>query len=757
MKLFRCTRPGLIILFVLTAGFSVSRAQNKIPYKNIEYALLSSRRLMGKSGPQSVNWIDGGNRYSYITYNEEENREEIRAFNPKTGKDELVFDAGSLTFPGSDKPFMYQSFQWAHDSRHLLFQCHFRKIFRRSGISDYYVYSLADSSLKLAARNARTAELSPDGSMIGYERGGNMYVYDFAGRREKQLTDDATKHVFNGHFDWVYEEEFGLPQAWKWSPDSRYIAYWQVDESREPVFQMTNYQGLHPQYVKIRYPQVGDPNPTVRIGVVDVKSGKHIWLDTGLTGDFYIPRIYWTSDKNTLAVITLNRAQNHLKLFFFNVQTGKRRLVMQQTSDTWIDVYDFYANVMDLMSFPRGIREFFWVSDKDGWQHIYRYNYDGKLLNQVTHGNWSVTRVEGIDTRHKIIYYSSTEVSPLQRQLYSIRFDGSHKKQLTHKPGRHKFNMSPNTKYYIDTWSNVSTPWQVALRSTKGRMIKKLVSNDSVSQFIKHHFYAPRELFHFTTSDGQKLDGYMIKPMDFDPHKKYPVVMTVYGGPGSQSVYDQFETSGPNQYLAQEGYIIADVNNRGSNNYGSKFEKIVYKHLGKWESHDFVETADYLKQLPYVDGDNMAIMGTSYGGYITLYTMTVHPGVFKVGIANSAPTDWRLYDSIYTERYMGLLKDNREGYIQSSPTTHAKNLQGFLLLIHSMMDDNVHVQNTMQFITALTNAGKDADLRIYPLGAHGAVYNVESYVLLPEVWNRYLNLHLKGKQVQKPASVELQR
>lgn len=249
----------------------------------------------------------------------------------------------------------------------------------------------------------------------------------------------------------------------------------------------------------------------------------------------------------------------------------------------------------------------------------------------------------------------------------------------------------------------------------------------------------------------------MIKPMDFDSTKKYPVVMAIYGGPGSQAVYDEFETSGFHQYLAQEGYIVVDVNNRGSNNYGSKFMKIVYKHLGKWESHDFVETAKYLKKLPYVDDNNIAIMGTSYGGYMTTYTLTTHPGVFKLGIANSPPTDWRLYDSIYTERYMGLLSDNKQGYIQSASTTHAKNLQDYLLLIHSAMDDNVHIRNTMQFITALTNAGKDADLRIYPLGAHGAEYSLVSEVLLHKVYNRYLNRHLKGETKNTPVKVNFRR
>lgn len=746
MKIERTLQKLPFFFFILVIPY-VALAQKKEPYKNIRQALFSEYQLMGNQGPQSVNWIDNGNRFSYTTRNDETGGEEIRAYDPKTKKDDLIFNAQGLTFPGTDTSFTYRSFQWSHDSRYLIFQTHFKKLYRKSGYSDYYVYSLKTRKLKMAARDARTAELSPNGSMMGYERKGNMFVYDFNTHKETQLTHDATKLIFNGHFDWVYEEEFGMPQAWNWSPGSKYIAYWQVNESKEPVAQITNYQGLHPKYVKIRYPQVGDPNPTVKIGVVNVKTGKKMWLNPGLKGSYYIPRIYWTSEPNTLAMITLNRAQNHMKLFFFNVVTGARRLVMQEKSKTWIDVYDFYAGVNNMIYFPKKIHQFFWLSDRDGWQHLYRYSYSGKLLNKVTKGKWCVTKVEGINTRKKKIYFASTKVSPLQRQLYSISFNGKHMRQISKAEGRHRFNMSPNTKYYIDTYSNVHEPKQVEVWTTRhhGKMITRLVNNDQVKEYVKTHEYSPRQLFHFTTTGGQRLDGYMIKPPHFNPNKKYPVILAIYGGPGSQSVYDQWETNAWHEYMAQQGYIIVDINNRGNANYGRKFEKIVYKHLGKWESHDFAQTAKYLRSLPYVAGKHLAIMGTSYGGYSTVYTMLTHPDAFEVGIANSPPTDWRLYDSIYTERYMGLLKNNKEGYLKSDANRYAANLKGHLLLVHSTMDDNVHVRNTMQLITALTNAGKNADLRIFPMGGHGAVYNQASYILLMKVYTHYLDRYLKGE------------
>jgi dipeptidyl-peptidase-4 len=734
----------LILLLICGIDFGLLEAQERMPYKNIEEAIKSTAVLAGKGTPRSLNWIDDGARYSYLAINDSMKQEEIRAFDPNTGKDDLIFDAQGIMFPDTNRQFEYRSFQWASDSKHILFETNFRKIYRRSGISDFYIYSLNNKTLRVAAKNARTAELSPDDSMVGYEREGNIFVYDFASKKETQLTNDATKEIFNGHFDWVYEEEFGQAQAWNWSPDSKYIAYWQFDESAVPEIQISNYEGLHNEWERIPIPQVGDPNAKVRIGVIDVKTGKKVWLNPEVGGDFYIPRIYWTSAPDTLAMVVLNREQNDLKLFFFNVVDGKRRLVMEEKNNTWIAVFNFYTNVNDMFSFPRELREFFWVSDRSGHYQIYRYSYDGALLNRVTSGDRDVIKVLRIDLKTKTIYYLSAEPSPLEENLYSIKFSGDQKQRLSITDGYHVIDMSPNCKYYIDTYSNIKEPRQVELWSTDGKMVKKIENNSSVVAFMQKHEYSPREIFSFTTSDSVKLDCSMIKPFDFDSTKKYPVVLSIYGGPESQSVYNSFDFSGWDQWLAQQGYIVVDVNNRGNANYGSKFMRVVYRRLGYWESHDFVETAKYLARLPYVDSTKMAIMGTSYGGYSTVYTMLTHPGVFKVGIANSPVTDWRLYDDIYTERYMGLLSQNDSGYIASSCMIYADSLKGKLLLVHSMMDDNVHPINTMQLLTALENAGKDVDLRIFPLGAHGAVYSPTTYLLLLKIYEEYLNLYLKG-------------
>ncbi|MCW9708659.1 S9 family peptidase [Fodinibius salsisoli] len=717
-----------------------THAQQKERYTNLKDALFNSK-LQSSNGPRNVNWIDNGNRYSYMQRNEETNSMEIRAYNPETQDDVFIYNNKDHTFPNTDSTFEYSSFQWSQDSKYLVFQSNFRPVYRRSGISDYYLYSVETESLQLLAKDARTAELSPDGRKISYERDGDLFVYDIASGKETQLTDSGKEFFYNGRFGWVYEEEFGLAQAWEWSPDSKYIAYWQTDERDVHIFQMTDYEGHHPEYEKIPYPQVGDENPSVNIGVVNVETTEKQWMDAPEDG--YIPRIYWTSEEGQLAMVHLNRPQTHLKLFFSDATSGSSELIMEEQSDAWIDVFDFFAGINHLFFFPKDSEEFFWISDRDGWSHIYRYNYDGEIQNQVTQGDWEVTYVHTVDYENSKIYYTSTEESPLERHLYSINFDGSNKEKHTVTEGQHNITMGPNGKYYLDRYSNIATPTQVELWSTENGQIETLEDNADVKTFTKSHVYAPKELFSFTTSDGQQLDGHMLKPIDFDSTKSYPLVLNIYGGPGAQGVYNSWASSGWSQYLAQEGYVIVNVNNRGSGGYGSEFEKVVYKQLGKWEAHDFVETAQYMGAKSWVDSTRMAIRGHSYGGYMATYALFTYPEVFEVGISTAPVTSWDLYDSIYAERYMGLWENNKEGYKASSSTAHAKNLDSHLLLSHSTMDENVHVQNTMQLLTALTSAGKDVDLRIFPPGAHGVAFNTASYLLLYKTYVNYLNEHLK--------------
>lgn len=736
----------VFLLIGLQPHTTLAQSQDEpLHYQSLQHALFSAGQLTGLSGPQNVTWIEDGKRYSYMDQDPETRTSEIRAVDPTDQSDELILDTTGMTFPGTDRQFDFRSFQWSADYRYLVFQTNFSPVWRYSGTADYYYYSLEDETLELIAEGAFTAELSPDGQKVGYHRDGEMYTFHLESGEETQLTFDSDENFFNGRFGWVYEEEFGLVQAWKWSHDSRYIAYWQSDEDHIQRFVSTDYEGSYPEYTDIPYPKVGSENPYIKIGVIDTETGENRWMDIDI-GEGLVPRIYWTSNDHELAIVWMNRQQNELEFHFHDVRDGSGRLVMEESNDDgWIDVFDFFAGIDDYFFFPEDREEFLWISDRSGFKHLYRFSYSGDLINQVTDGEWEVTNVFAVNTDNERIYYESTEESPLERHLYSVGFDGSDKNRYTEEPGRHSFSMGPDGRYFIDTWSNVDKPTQVELWSTEngGEMIDKLVDNQRVERYIDQYNYSPRELFSFTANDGQELDGYMIRPPDFDPDKKYPLIMMVYGGPSSQGVYNQFETNAWVQYLTQEGFIVANVNNRGSGGYGRDFEKIVYKNLGEYEAYDISETATYLGSYVWVDEENMAIRGHSYGGYLAALTMVLHPDVFTVGLVGAPVTDWRLYDTIYTERYMGLLEENEENYINSSVMAHARNFRGNMLVAHSSMDENVHIQNTMQMVTAFTNAGKDIDLRIYPPGAHGVAYNQQSYLLLHQVYTRYLNRHLK--------------
>ncbi|MBK6263493.1 S9 family peptidase [Marivirga sp. S37H4] len=726
-----------LLLLISYSGF----AQEKQTFSSFQEAMVGLRPLNGDSGPGNVNWINDGQAYSFTERNEE-GAQLIKTFNPKTNEEKLVFSTEGLTIPNSEEAFNYVSFQWSDDSQYLLFQVNFRPVWRRSGISDYYYYSIADKTLDLVAKDAQTAELSPNGKKVGYERGGNLFIFDLADRKETQLTDDAEDGFYNGRFGWAYEEEFGLAQAWEWSHDSEYIAFWQSDEREVPIFQMTDYEGTHKEWVKLPYPQVGDKNPTVKIGVINVAKNSKEWMNVPLN-DGYIPRIYWTAEKAKLAVMQMNRAQTEMRIYMTDANSGKADMIFEETSDAWIDVFDFFAGIMHYAFFPKDTKEFFWITDKGGYAHLYRYDYNGKLLNQVTSGDYEVVFVHAVDSKKKKIYYSSTEDSPLERQLYVVNFNGKGKKKLTELEGRHNIDMSPEATYYIDRFSNVNTPPKVELRNAPGKLVKTLEENQSVNEALSGVHFVKPELSQFTNRSGDKIDISIYKPVGFDAKEKYPMVIDVYGGPGAQSVYNQWSVSAWHQYLAHNGYVVIQVNNRGGGGYGREFEKIVYKNLGHAEGEDFADAAKHMAELGYVDADKIGIRGHSYGGYMSSFAILNHPDVFEVALVGAPVTDWRLYDSIYAERYMGLNEDNEEGYINSSSTTYAKNLEGHIFIAHSTMDENVHVQNTFQLVKALIDNGKDHDLKIFPPGAHGVAYNYPSYLLLMNNYINYLDRYLK--------------
>lgn len=725
---------------ILVILVSITGVAQKKQYSSLMEALSAGSALSGDRGPSGVEWIEEGDRYSF-TRSERGNRQ-IWTYDIKNQTEELVFNQSDFTFPGTEDPFRYRSFQWSLDYQYLLFQTNFERIWRYSGNADYYYYSLDDQTLRPIVKGAFTAEVSPDRKKIGYGKDGDLYVFDLATGEHTRLTHDGADKYYNGRFGWANEEEFGLVQAWEWSYDSKYIAFWQTDEREVPVYKLTDFSGQHPEYMEIPYPKVGDNPPKERLGILNIEEGTRQWLDFDPQGG-YMPRIYWTSRENTLAVVWLNRAHTHLKVYLFDVLTGEKKMILEEQSDAWIDIFDFFAGELHLFYFPEELDSFFWISDKSGNSHIYQYDYAGNLVNQPTEGDYEVIAIEAVNPGKKELNYVSTEVSPLERNLFRVKFNGKGKQRITSAPGNHSVNMSPTGTYFLDTYSDIHTPSQVDLRDRQGKLVKNLAGYRRAAAHMEEYQYAGRELFSFTTNDGQHIDGFLIKPMDFDPDKTYPLLMTIYGGPGSQGVRNSFETSGWRQYLAQQGYVIANINNRGNAGYGRDFEKIVYKQLGKWETHDFAEAAEYLAKKPWIDRERIGIMGHSAGGFFAGMSLLLHPHVFKAAIVTAAVTDRRNYDCILTEQYMGLLEDNPEGYQQGSMVNHAEKLEGKLLLVHSLMDDNVHPQNTFQMVTALINAGKKFDLKIFPPGAHGVSYDMNSRFYLQREYLDWLDENLK--------------
>lgn len=725
---------------ILLMVISLTVVAQKKQYSSFTEALYAGMSLRGDPGPSGIQWINKGDSYSFSK--REGRSQQIWTFDVQNQTEELVFSENDFTFPGTENPFSYRSYQWTRDYQFILFQTNFKSIWRHSGNADYYIYSLDDKTMKSIVDGAFTAEVSPDGKKVGYGKEGNLFVFDLSSGNHIQLTKDGKEKYYNGRFGWANEEEFGLVQAWEWSFDSKYIVFWQSDEREVPVYQLTDFSGQHPGYMEIPYPKVGDTPPVERLGILNTEDETKQWLDFDPEGG-YIPRIYWTSRENTLAVVWMNRAQNHMKLYLFDVQSGEKKMILEEQTDTWIDIFDFFAGELHLFYFPEEMDSFFWISDKTGYAHIYQYDFEGNLLNQSTHGEFDVVGIEAINAEKQTLYFLSCEVSPMERNLFSIKFNGKGKQQITSTPGNHRVDVAPKGRYVIDSYSDVTTPSTVDLRDEKGNLIKNLAGHQHVLEQLEEFVYAPKELFSFTTSDGQKIDGSLIRPMNFDPNVSYPLLLDVYGGPGSQGVYNTFETSGWHQYLAQQGYVVANINNRGNGGYGAVFEKIVHKQLGKWETHDFAEAAEYLAKNSWIDRERIGIMGHSFGGFSAGMSLLLYPDVFKAGIVTAAISDHRNYDCVLTEKYMGLLEENEEGYRQSSMVSLAGNLEGKMMLVHSLMDDNVHPQNTFQLVRALIDHGKSIDLKIYPPGTHGVAYDMNSRLLLFKEYLDWLEKNLK--------------
>lgn len=620
------------------------------------------------------------------------------------------------------KAISIDSYQFSPDETKMLIATGTEQIYRHSTRENYYVYDRKTKTLTAVSTGEKQmyATFSPDGNKVGFVRGNNIYIKDLASGKETQVTTDGLhNNIINGATDWVHEEEFSFSVAYFWSPDSKKIAYYKFDESKVKEFSFDEFNNqLYPSGYKFKYPKAGEANSVVTIHTYDLASSTDKKMDIGNVVDQYIPRIKWTMDANTLSIVRMNRYQNKLELLFNNASTGESKVVYTESCDTYIDIHEGQG---DYVYFTADKGSFIITQEKDGFNHIYRYDMTGKLMNQITKGNWDVVSFLGIDEKTKTIFYTASETTATEKDVYSVKLDGSGKKKISTEKGVHYPDFSTGMKYYINTYSSANTPPFIAIYDAQGKQIRVLETNEALVKKMAEFDISKKELFMFKTSEGVELNAWMIKPSNFNADKKYPVFLTFYGGPGSNKVNNSFDGRDYfwHQMLAQKGYIVMCVDNRGTMYRGKAFKHSTYKQLGKLEVADQIETAKYLGTLPYVDKSRIGTFGWSFGGYLSSLCITKGADYFKTAIAVAPVTNWRYYDGIYTERFMSLPQENASGYDDNSPINHVGKLKGKYLLIHGSADDNVHYQNTMEMITALVNANKQFDLFIYPDKNHG--------------------------------------
>lgn len=609
------------------------------------------------------------------------------------------------------------SYTFSKDEKKLLIANNSEQIFRHSFVADFFIYDISSKTLnKLADYKVQEPTFSPDGTKVGYVYQNNLYVYDIATKKHTQITTDGKKNsIINGVTDWVYEEEFSFVKAYDWNLGSDKIAFIRFDETDVPQFSMDMYnEGLYPTQNVFKYPKAGEKNAVVSLHVYDVKTGNTQKINLDKYNDFYIARIEWTNDANTLSAQVLNRHQDNLDLLFVDGNSGATKVVLNEKDKAYVDVTDNLTFLKD--------NSFIWTSEKDGYNHIYHYDKTGKLKKQITKGAWDVTNYYGFDEKNGMIYYQSVENGSINRDVYVVKLDGTNKKRLSTKIGTNNATFSPNYQYFINSYSSAKNAPKYTLHETKsGKEIKVIASNEKLEEKLVAYNLPSKEFFEITTEKGHKLNTWMIKPKDFDPNKKYPVFMFQYSGPGSQQVDNAW--NGNDDYwfmmLAQQGYIVACVDGRGTGFKGAAFKKCTQKELGKYEVEDQIDAAKVFGTYAYVDKSRIGIFGWSFGGFMASNCIFQGADVFKAAIAVAPVTSWRYYDSIYTERYMQTPQENASGYDNNSPINHVSKLKGNFLLIHGTADDNVHVQNTMKMIEALVQANKQFDWAIYPDKNHG--------------------------------------
>jgi dipeptidyl-peptidase-4 len=679
--------------------------------------------------------LKNSNQYTVLNYNQTSRSMQIDLYDfASLQKVATLID--TKDYP--DLP-MLDSYTFDSTEKLVLLACKSSQIYRHSFTADYYLYDITKKELTpLFDFQIQEPTFSPDSKKIAFARENNLFVYDIESKITTQITTDGKKNaVINGITDWVYEEEFSFVRAFDWSKDSKKIAYIRFDESEVPEFSMTIFnQDLYPAIETFKYPKAGEKNAMVSLHICDVKANTTKTINLGNYNDFYIARLKWTNENTILSTQILNRHQDNLDLLFVDANSGISKEVLNEKDKAYIDVTDNLTFLKD--------NSFIWTSEKDGFNHIYWYDKNGKLKNQVTKGNWEVTSYYGFDEKTNTVFYQSTENGSINRAVCKISLNGKFKLELSNSKGTNEATFSPNFDFYIHTFSSATQPTTYSLNETKeGKQLKVIQDNGALVAKLKDYNLPVKEFFALKTEKGNVLNAWLIKPKDFDSSKKYPVFMTQYSGPGSQEVANKWNSINDYWYmmLSQQGYIVACVDGRGTGFKGAEFKKVTQLQLGKYEVEDQIDAAKVIGDYPYVDKTRIGIFGWSYGGFMASNCILKGNDIFKMAIAVAPVTNWRFYDTVYTERYMHTPQENASGYDDNSPINFADKLKGKYLLIHGSADDNVHVQNSMQMMGALIQANKQFDSQIYPDCNHG-IYGGMTRIQLYNKMTNFININL---------------
>ena len=679
-----------------------------------------------------------GKQYAVLNFNRDTRSTSIDVYDYKTlEKEKTLVDSKDI-----EALRYFTDYTFSNDETKVILATNETSVYRRSVLGNYFVYDLKTKSITpVFEEKIQQPTFSPDGTKVGYAYKNNLYVKDLDSGKTTQITFDGEKNkIINGLTDWVYEEEFAFVRAFEWNSNSDKMAFIRFEETLVPEFSMDIYgQDLYQTQEVFKYPKAGEPNSKVSLHIYNLDTNKTTEVSVEKSyNDFYIPRIKWTNNPDVLSAQYLNRKQNVLDLWFVNAKTNKANLVLTETDKAYVDVTDNLTFLKD--------NSFIWTSEKDGYNHIYHYSDTGKLINQVTFGNWEVTNYYGYDEKTDRIFYQSVENGSINRDVYAIKLNGRNKKRLSSAEGTNDAAFSADFSYFINTFSNASTPPQYTLNNAvSGAVIKNIVNNEALVSKLSEYKLSKKE-FSTIQVNGNDLNMWMIKPIDFDASKQYPLFMCQYSGPGSQEVANQWHSANDYwyQFLAQQGYIVVCVDGRGTGFKGAAFKKVTQNELGKYEVEDQIEAAKQLGNLPYIDASRIGIWGWSFGGFMSSNCLFKGADVFKMAIAVAPVSSWRFYDSVYTERFMGMPQDNASGYDENSPINHVDKLKGDFLLIHGSGDDNVHVQNTMRLVEALVQANKQFDWAIYPDKNHG-IYGGNTRLHLYKKMTNFINEKLGDK------------